>query len=223
MAVMVSRVLFCLVCVLCSLLIQTVWAEICTSYVDTNGNQHRGQQCGNYYCCGNCYQRSCCSDRSYRISQEDQQRCSKGSGHGKSKLGTLLGSILGSIFPIILCVGVVICCMAPCCLFYKKCRKGRSRGSQAPPTMISGPQLPFPPSNNYPSHPGGYHSVPGQPGFGGLPNPSAPPPYMGGNNPPHGQGGFNPGMPMVNFIGPPLESAPPSNDNAPLPYNPAYS
>lgn len=49
---------------------------------------------------------------------------------GKNKLPTVLGSTLGTIFPLILIVGVIICCVAPCCFCYKKCRKGGNRGHQ---------------------------------------------------------------------------------------------
>lgn len=49
---------------------------------------------------------------------------------GKNKLPTVLGSTLGTIFPLILIVGVIICCVAPCCFCYKKCRKGGNRGRQ---------------------------------------------------------------------------------------------
>ncbi|XP_042354492.1 protein shisa-4-like isoform X2 [Plectropomus leopardus] len=221
---MVSRVLSTLVCVLCVILLPAAWADTCSAYMDRDGYKHKNQQCGEYFCCGDCHTRSCCNSIRHRLTQEAQQRCGAGgsSGIAKSKLGTLLGSILGSLFPIIICVGLVICCMAPCCLLYKKCRKGRSRGSQivtGPTSVISGPQQPFAPS--FPSNPG-YQPVPGQPGFGGLPNPSAPPPHMGSYGPAPQPGGFGPEVPVVNFIGPSFAQPPTSHEHSPPPYNPAY-
>ncbi|CAJ1050450.1 protein shisa-4-like [Xyrichtys novacula] len=201
---MVSRSLSIFVGVLCVILLPAVFADYCTDYVDSNGYYHDQQNCGSYYCCGNCYQMACCKDRTYRISSDEQRLCGGGGGGGgggsnskKSKLATLLGSILGSILPVLLCVGLAICCLAPCCFLYKKCRKGRGRG----PAVIHVPQQPHHPGQ--PSGPG-YNPVPVQPGFGG--GPSGPPPYFDGN-----PGAFSPGQPMY-----PLPNPQP-------PYNPAYN
>uniref|UniRef100_A0AAQ5Z9H2 Shisa N-terminal domain-containing protein n=1 Tax=Amphiprion ocellaris TaxID=80972 RepID=A0AAQ5Z9H2_AMPOC len=110
-------------------------AEYCTSYTDWNGVSHRTQQCSmSYYCCGDCTYKYCCRDQTQRITQSQQERSCfnqdtlPGVNTNKTnRPGVLLGSILGSVFPIILCVGLIICCVAPCCLCYKKCRKGGNR------------------------------------------------------------------------------------------------
>ncbi|XP_041639532.1 protein shisa-5-like [Cheilinus undulatus] len=181
-------------------------AENCNSYTDSYGNYYDTQHCMGAYCCGTCNQRSCCTNRQYRLSEKDQRLCDNSyASDGRSKLATLLGSILGTILPILLCVGLVICCVAPCCLFYKKCRKGRSR-TPTGPTVIHMPQQP-----NHPSINPGYQPVPVQPGMGGLPNPSGPPPY----NP--GSAAFTPGQPMYPLVPP----AQPGGFSQP-PYNPAY-
>ncbi|XP_034546903.1 cuticle collagen 2C-like [Notolabrus celidotus] len=160
------------------------------------------------YCCGTCTQMGCCSDRRYRISKEDQEACYGGSTSDKrNKLSTLLGSILGSVLPVLLCVGLVICCVAPCCLFYKKCRKGRNQNA-GHPNVINLPQRPHNPAQ--PTNPG-YQPVPVQPGYGG---PSGPPAYHGGN-----PGAFSPGQPMYPLPNQPYAN--PGGMSQPA-YNPAY-
>ncbi|XP_074524925.1 uncharacterized protein LOC141789424 [Halichoeres trimaculatus] len=192
--------------VLCVVLLPAAFAEYCSSFVDRNGNFYDQQSCNNMYCCGNCYQMYCCTDTRYRISPNEQASCSQSSNSDKrKKLSTLLGSILGSVFPILLCVGLVICCVAPCCLFYKKCRKG-GRGGSGPVIFRQQPNNPGQPSNP------GYKPVPGQPGFGGQPQPPA---YHDGN-----PGAFSPGQPMY-----PLPNQPYANPGVgpQPPYNPSYN
>ncbi|XP_054640780.1 protein shisa-4-like [Dunckerocampus dactyliophorus] len=98
-----------------------------------------------------------------------------------AKTAVLLGSILGSIIPLIFCVGLVVCFVAPCCFLYKKCRKVRNSRRQNVPTttFIAVRQQPAPPAQHPPSHPS-YQPVPVQPGYGGpaLPTAPPPPPYM---------------------------------------------
>ncbi|XP_059184845.1 protein shisa-5-like [Centropristis striata] len=216
---MVSRVSPSLVCVLCVILLPAVWADYCASYRDKNGYTHDAVQCHPYFCCGDCTNRQCCNQKTYYISQAQQEHCSgRGGSEKKSRLATLLGSILGSIFPILLCVGLVICCVAPCCLFYKKCRKGRGRA--APENAIYNvpqpPHNPQPHPSGYPSSHPGYQPVPAQPGFGGLPFPQAPPSYGDPNNPPVAYPMFP--LPGRQYAEPP----PKADEEAPLPYNPAY-
>uniref|UniRef100_A0A3P8S7Z6 Shisa N-terminal domain-containing protein n=1 Tax=Amphiprion percula TaxID=161767 RepID=A0A3P8S7Z6_AMPPE len=113
--------------------------------------------CMSYYCCGDCTYKYCCRDQTQRITQSQQEPC--------FNQDTL---ILGSVFPIILCVGLIICCVAPCCLCYKKCRKGGNRTH----TVVQPAVQPHSPGGYQPDYPG-YHPVPGF----GDPMPPAPPPY----------------------------------------------
>ncbi|XP_037629588.1 protein shisa-5-like [Sebastes umbrosus] len=225
---MVSRVLSSVVCVLWVILLPVASDDFCGAFIDTSGRTHPAQTCGPQFCCGTCARRSCCSDRKYRLTLDAQRRCAErptttnNDNDKKSKLGTLLGSILGSIFPIIICVGLIICCFAPCCLIYKKCRKGGNRGSHTPnTTVINGPQQPFPQPpaapGYQPSHPG-YQPVPVDPGFGGQPMPTAPPSYNPANPAP---GGYPAGPPMGPYPGQPMMPYP--GQPYATPYNPSYT
>ncbi|XP_008280315.1 protein shisa-5-like [Stegastes partitus] len=208
-----SNVLF--VCVLCVVVFPAIWAEYCSSYKDKYGVSHGAQQCSMAYCCGDCTYKFCCRDQSQRLSQSQQERCSTRPGGDKTnRTGVLLGSILGSVFPIILCVGLIICCVAPCCLCYKKCRKGGSRGH----SIVQPPMHPQSPSGYQPGYPG-YH--PG-PGYGGMPMPPAPP-YMANNGPGY-PAPFNPGMPMypLHPAGQVYAEPPQSEEHVQPPYNPSY-
>uniref|UniRef100_A0A3P8S7E5 Shisa N-terminal domain-containing protein n=1 Tax=Amphiprion percula TaxID=161767 RepID=A0A3P8S7E5_AMPPE len=125
-------------------------AKYCTSYTDWNGVSHRTQQCSmSYYCCGDCTYKYCCRDQTQRITQSQQER----SCFNQDTL------ILGSVFPIILCVGLIICCVAPCCLCYKKCRKGGNR------THTGNPGYPHPAPYNpgMPMYPLNPHQVYAEP------------------------------------------------------------
>ncbi|XP_054472208.1 LOW QUALITY PROTEIN: protein shisa-5-like [Anoplopoma fimbria] len=223
---MVPGVLSGLVCVLCLILLPAVWADDCSSFEDRDGYHHKAQQCGNEYCCGNCKNKYCCSERIYHLSQTEQQDC-----YGKvcsylrpvfkeNRIALLLGSILGTILPIAFCVCLIICCVAPCCLFFKKCRKGRNQHPRATTALVNLPQHPpYQPAGYQPTYPG-YQPVPAQPGYGSLPIPTAPPPYMETEDPAHLPVAFPAGVPMGPFPGKPY--ALPPHPDAPLAYNPAY-
>ncbi|XP_031711552.1 protein shisa-5-like [Anarrhichthys ocellatus] len=219
---MAPGVLSTLVCVLCLILFPAVWADYCRSYVDTDGYQHQAQQCGSQYCCGNCERKYCCSNKIYREKQKNCHRSSSDHG-GKSRIAMLVGSILGTIIPVMFCVCLIICCVAPCCLCYKTCRKGRNRNPQIgtnTAVVVNLPQQPLsPPAGYQPTYPG-YQPVPALPEYGSLPIPTAPPPYMETNDPAHFPGAFPAGLPMVPFPGQPY--APPPHSGAPMAYNPAY-
>ncbi|XP_036958090.1 protein shisa-4-like isoform X2 [Acanthopagrus latus] len=192
-------------------------AEYCNRYQDTSGDYYDSQQCYSQYCCGYCTQRYCCADQRYRLAQD---RCSQGTNQGgKNKLPTVLGSTLGTIFPLILIVGVIICCVAPCCFCYKKCRKGGNRGRQ--PVIGPGPMHPHSPSGGYqPAYPG-FQPGPAQPGFGGMPNPGAPPPSYFNNDPGYNPAAFGPAQPMYPF-GQLFATPPDSDETVQPPFNPAY-
>ncbi|XP_044067537.1 protein shisa-5-like [Siniperca chuatsi] len=221
---MVSSVLSSLVCVVCVILLPAVCADYCSSYWDTDGFYHDTQQCVTQdFCCGSCEKKHCCSLKKYSLKQEG---CA-GSPSDKKKhyIAMLLGSILGTIFPIILCVGLIVCCVAPCCLFYKKCRKGRNHRNQTvlyTTAVDNAPQQPLFPSGYQPSYPG-YQPVHVLPGYGGPAVPSAPPPsYLEATDPAYSPVAFTPGLPMYPFPDQPYEPQPHPDKLAQLPYNPSY-
>ncbi|XP_070758859.1 protein shisa-5-like [Enoplosus armatus] len=223
---MVSSVLSSLVCVLCVILLPAVWADYCSSYWDTDDFYHDTQQCVTQYCCGSCNKKYCCSETKYSLTEEEQEHCPERPYIQKrSRIAIILGSILGSVLPIVLCVGLIICCVAPCCLFYKKCRKRRNQRSRAvrnTTTVVNVPQQPLPASGYQPSYPG-YQPVPVQPGHGGPPVPTAPPPsYLEATDPAHSPVAFSPGHPMYPFPSQPYAPPPHLGELAQPPYNPSY-
>ncbi|CAN9511814.1 unnamed protein product [Ophioblennius macclurei] len=217
---MVSSATLAICCVLCVAVVPLARADYCKSYVDGYGVRHNSQQCGMEYCCGDCNRKYCCGDYRYQITEQEQNRCSDRPTLSKpSRIATILGSVLGSLLPILFCVGLVICCVAPCCYCYKKCRKG-NRQPTTPNTIVipprphagpSGPQPPYPGQQPYPGHPTypGYQPVPGF----GLHSASAPPSYMESTQVP---AAFTEGQPSY-----PLQP-PQSNELAQPPFNPSY-
>nr|XP_061794270.1 protein shisa-4-like isoform X2 [Nerophis lumbriciformis] len=179
-AAMVSLVLSIVLFVPCFAQIPTTWADDCTSYLDKSGVRHDGARCGHMHCCGECDTKFCCSDHTQRLTREDQERCDERPRFEKyAKRAVLWGSILGVVIPLIFCVGLVACFVAPCCFFYKKCRKGRNSQRQNVPTttFVSIPHQPPPPAQHYPPSQPGYQAVPVQPGYG-IPTAPPPPPYV---------------------------------------------
>ncbi|XP_070693394.1 protein shisa-5-like [Pempheris klunzingeri] len=228
-AVMVSSALYSLVCVVCVVLLPAVWADDCSSYRDADGYYHDSQQClSPEFCCGNCNQKFCCTEKKYSLTQESCPGSMSGYAK-KTSTAVILGSIFGSIFLIILCI-VIVCCVAPCCLFYKKCRKGRSQRHQIvdvrnTTTAVYAPQQPLSPSGHQPSYPG-YQPVPVQRGYGGYegpPIPTAPPPsYMEATDPALSPVAFSPGYPMALFPNQPYAPSTHLDELAQPPYNPSY-
>ncbi|XP_071778806.2 protein shisa-5-like isoform X2 [Centroberyx gerrardi] len=237
-AAMVSGVLSSLACALFVTLLPAVSADDCPSYWDTSSDFHDVQQCGSSYCCGTCNKKYCCTDARFRLSQDKQERCTESSGITKGKrIALLVGSILGTLFPIIICVCLIICCVSPCCFLYKKCQRRRSRRPQtvintavvnAPlqPSAPSGHQHPYQggqyPGGQYP----GYQPVPLQFGYGAQPMPTAPPPsYMEASYAPVSMPySPAPGQPVYPFQHPsqPHALPPHLDDLAHPPYNPSY-
>ncbi|XP_077386292.1 protein shisa-5-like [Festucalex cinctus] len=205
-AVMVSPVLSIFVFVSCVIFLPATWAEDCSSYWDDSGVRRDGHECGNMFCCGTCGKKYCCAEKTRQLTQElcdDWPRFEK---HSRPVI--LLGSILGAVIPIIFCVGLITCFVAPCCLLYKKCRKRNSRQRQnVTSTFVAAPHQPASPPQHQPSHPG-YQPVPVPPHYGGPTVPTAPaglPGYMGGAPPV-----YTPGLP------------PRPDQHSQPPYNPAY-
>lgn len=118
--------------------------ESCLSFVDTYGVTHDAEKC-NKYCCGTCNLRYCCKDKPKQLNQESCSgslaRCGlvfnlffvmqmwveiKAFFHyfncSTSQIGLIVGIAVGSLI-LLLCVVLIICCLAPCCLCYMKCRK----------------------------------------------------------------------------------------------------
>ncbi|XP_034388363.1 protein shisa-5-like [Cyclopterus lumpus] len=186
--------------VLCLILLPAVWADNCSDYEGSNGYHHQDQQCGSQYCCGNCERKYCCSNKTQRLSQEEEHKCSGSSSDlgTKSLFAKRLGSVIGRILPFML----IICCVAPCCFFFKKCRIGRNQSPQIVMTSYTPAvhNLPEQSLSLYGYQPAyrGYQLVPSQPGYG-------PPPYMETN-------AFTAGIPIVSFPGQPYAPPPVSTD-----------
>ncbi|XP_028303063.1 protein shisa-4-like isoform X2 [Gouania willdenowi] len=121
-----SGVLLCLVCVLSVVEVPAIRADFCSSYSDYSGDYHDTKQCGLMYCCGDCSDRYCCSDKSKELSYSQQKKCPDSPTHSKmSRVPLIIGGVLGALLPAIFCVTLIICCVAPCCICYKLCRKRR--------------------------------------------------------------------------------------------------
>uniref|UniRef100_A0A8D3DHD7 Shisa N-terminal domain-containing protein n=1 Tax=Scophthalmus maximus TaxID=52904 RepID=A0A8D3DHD7_SCOMX len=170
---MVSTVASSLVCILCATRLPAVWADDCSSYWDGGGLYHDTRPCGTWYCCGDCNKKYCCFGQNKRLTQEKQEGCVVRSGKVKNVLVPyIVGGIFACVFPIVLCVGLIICFVCPCCVVYKKCRRRRNQQVAInTTTVINAPQQPLSPQ---PSHPG-YQPVPVLHGYGGQPTPTAPP------------------------------------------------
>ncbi|XP_030584554.1 protein shisa-5-like [Archocentrus centrarchus] len=201
MSVMVSSLLFSLLCVLCVVVVQAADENDCFSYLDRNDLFHDEQACGRKHCCGECSRRYCCSEKKYQLNQE---LCPERSlSLTKSKIAVIVGSTIGTIVLVTLCVSVMICCIAPCCLCYKKCRKRpdqrqiiviNSNPSQQPPhpgyqAVPAGPPMPTAPPPSYQEiiNPTDFPVPSGHP-LKRLSQPCAPPPYSDNPQPPP----FNP-------------------------------
>ncbi|XP_077583452.1 protein shisa-5-like [Stigmatopora nigra] len=187
-------------------IITTTWADDCSSYWDGSSIHHDGRQCGSMHCCGTCSNRYCCLQKTRQLTQEHQELCGDMPRFEKyTRPAIIVGSIVGVVLPIIFCVGLITCFVAPCCFLYKKCRKRRNSNQHqtVTTTFIAVPAQPVSPPQQPPSQPG-YQPVPVPPHYGGPIMPSAPmgpPPYIGTVYPP--------GV------------LPPDQDSQP-PYNPSY-
>ncbi|GAA6228043.1 protein shisa-5-like [Lates japonicus] len=215
---MVSRALSGLVCVFSVILVPAVWADFCSSHWDADGHHHESFQCGIMHCCGGCNKKDCCSEQENYLSQED---CPRGDNTEHISLPAVGGIV--SVFPVVICVALVVCFVCPCCMLHEKCCKRRRRGQQivinatnVPPQLgsPSGYQLFYP----------GYQSVPVQHGRGGQPVPTAPPPsYMEAMGPALFPGQFSPGQPMYPLQLPGQPYGLPLSELEHPPYNPSYA
>ncbi|KAK2861915.1 hypothetical protein Q5P01_001448 [Channa striata] len=209
MAGMVPSVLSTVV--LCVVLLPAVWGVTysCSSFLDKDT-----KQCGSKYCCGNCNNKYCCSEKKYQLTQQQQEQCL---ARSSPSIALMLGVIFGSIFAITSCVGLVICCVTPCCLIHRKFQERRNQRQQTQRLAAGLAQ--------YQLYPPGYQSVPVQTGFGDPPLPTAPPPsYQEATDPANFPPPFTHGHPMDSFQPPGQSNAPSSHlaEYAQRPYNPSY-
>ncbi|KAL3978769.1 hypothetical protein ACER0C_019831 [Sarotherodon galilaeus] len=110
---MPSSILSSLVCVLCVVVVPAVWADHCHSYWDTNGVFHDTQECEKY-CCGDCRTKYCCSDIKYSLTEKKQELCFRRSARVKRSYHVEYVGI-GVPVPILVCTGLIICCVTRCC------------------------------------------------------------------------------------------------------------
>ncbi|XP_061687856.1 protein shisa-5-like [Syngnathoides biaculeatus] len=208
---MKSAVLSVLVLVSCIILFPTSCADNCSSYWDDGGLRRDGRQCGGMYCCGTCSDKYCCAEKTQQLTQEEQDLCHDWPRFEKhTRPGILLGSILGAVIPIIFCVGLITCFVAPCCFLYKKCKKrpNSQQRQNVTSTFVAAPTQPASPPQHSPSHPG-YQPVPVWAHYAGPAVPTAPvgpPSYMEAVPPP-----YSPGV-----------VAPLPDEHLQPPYNPSY-
>ncbi|XP_071400634.1 protein shisa-5-like [Centroberyx affinis] len=222
---MVSGVLSSLVCALFVTLLPAVSADYCTRYLSTSSDFHDVQQCGPDYCCGTCNKKYCCTDARFHLSQDKQDRCTESYGITKGKrIALLVGSILGTVFPIIICVCLIICCVSPCCFLYKKCQRRRSRRPQTVinTTVVNAPQQPSAPSGHQHPYQGGQYQGDQYPGgqYQGAQ-------YQGGQYPGGQYPGYQPVPLQLGYGAQPMPTAPPpsymeaSYSPVSMPYSPA--
>ncbi|XP_007549210.1 protein shisa-5-like isoform X2 [Poecilia formosa] len=121
--------------------------------------------------------------------------------------------IIGEVIAIIICV-CLICFVAPCCLFYKLCRKPRNQRQTVVNTAANMPQPHYSPSG-YQAQPPDYQGVAVDEGST-VPN-TPPPSYMESTSPSY-PAPFVPGPPNQPST-PPL----PSDEIELDPYNPIYT
>ncbi|KAJ0068468.1 hypothetical protein NL108_008415 [Boleophthalmus pectinirostris] len=201
----------------------------CESYTDISGVYHSRQLCGFQFCCGTCFNRYCCQDNIWRLSEKRQDDC------------TFIHSG-GSVVPMVLGIGAfvfislifILCCVCPCCCLYKACRRPRPVVATTTHTTVisSTPQ-------SYPQQPAAtpqpyqaaqyapYQPIPVQPGYGAQPMPYQGAPYVPGPPPtyqeatgpsypaapmPYSQAAFTPGQPPY-----PLQPPGPSPSHPPQP------
>lgn len=115
-------------------------ADHCHSYWDTNGVFHDTQECGKY-CCGDCRTKYCCSDIKYSFTEKKQELCFRRCAlhfslippqcsRNEYKLQLLFCICrsarvkrsyhaeyvgIGVPVPILVCTGLIICCVTRCC------------------------------------------------------------------------------------------------------------
>ncbi|KAM9408763.1 uncharacterized protein KZ484_001151 [Pholidichthys leucotaenia] len=218
---MATGVLSSLQYVLFVVILPVMLADHCPSYWDSYGDFHNVQHCGSMYCCGDCSKPYCCYDKAKQLTPKNLESCPGRDPHKKgSSTAMIVGIVLGTILLVLPCVGLIICCLAPCCYCYKKFRKRRNQAHISvinTANVVSVPSQPSHPSQPlHPSYPG-YQSVPA-----GPPIPTAPPLlYTASTNPPLDPVVFVHGQPVHPSDQPSLPP-PHTDETVQLPYNPSY-
>ncbi|KAM9361309.1 protein shisa-5-like [Symphorus nematophorus] len=150
------------------------WDDDCLSYTDLTNEYHSYQKCRTGFCCGTCYNRYCCQDSFWRLTEDKQEKCGI-SSFNHSPLPMVLG--IGGFVTILIIF--ICCCVCPCCCLYKMCRKPQPVLATTTHTTVvtSAPQ-------HYPQQPTAtpgqsyqgaqyppYQPIPVQPGYGAQPMP----------------------------------------------------
>ncbi|XP_039864974.1 protein shisa-4-like isoform X2 [Simochromis diagramma] len=138
---MPSSILSSLVCVLCVVVVPAVWADHCHSYWDTNGVFHDTQECEKY-CCGDCRTKYCCSDIKYSFTEKKQELCFRRSARVKRSYHVEYVGI-GVPVPILVCTGLIICCVTRCCSCCRTSKKKNPRQEIIIPFTQSQPMHSF--------------------------------------------------------------------------------
>ncbi|XP_029991082.1 protein shisa-5-like [Sphaeramia orbicularis] len=218
----------------------------CEAYTDLTNTYHPSQRCYLGFCCGSCFNRYCCQDSFFRLSEDKQEECDE--RYTYSSTVPLVFGITGFIVFILI---VICCCVCPCCCLYKMCRKPQPVIATTTHTTVvtSTPQhYPQQPTAVPQSYQGAqypaYQPVPVQPGYGAQPmptmpyqgqpyKPGPPPTYQEATGPAYpvspmhySQAAFTPGQPSYP-LQPPVQpqpvAPPPQPDYLAQPaYNPDY-
>ncbi|XP_015258621.1 PREDICTED: protein shisa-4-like isoform X2 [Cyprinodon variegatus] len=224
-AVMASGLASLAVVILCAALSGRVFGgDDCKAYRDSFNIFHESQECSYGFCCGDCYNRKCCTNFWDKLSEVKQRACDKFNDDFMDHDSPIpmIVSIVGSIFLFLV---LICCCICPCCCIYKLCRKPRPVvATTTHTTMVtSAPQPQYP---QQPVSASGYHQpyqaaqyppyqpMPVQPGYGTHPTPTLPyagqpcapgppPPYQEAIGPayppqqpmPYSQAAYSPGQP----------------------------
>ncbi|CAL9703943.1 unnamed protein product [Knipowitschia caucasica] len=140
--------------------------EDCEAYSDMSGQYHSKVKCYTGFCCGTCFNRYCCSDSFWRLTEKKQEDCDV---HDFQPLAPM---VVGIVVFIIIALIFILCCVCPCCCLYKSCRRPRPvvATTVVTSTHHSYPQQPQA-SQPYQGQYTPYQPVPVQPGYGAQPGP----------------------------------------------------
>lgn len=186
--------------VICASMSTSVFAfdNDCDSYRDSRNLWKGPQLCQrSEFCCGDCYNRRCCSNYLLRLTEDDQERCGNNffSDFDHPSPVPIIAGVVGSISILL---AVICCCVCPCCCLYKMCRRPQPVVATTTHTTVvtaAPQQYPRQPTS-VPGHPQSYQAtqhppyqpMPVQPGYGTHPMPTSPykgQPYTPGPPPPY--------------------------------------